>query len=149
MVENTPPKIRKFKSDDIHRLLEIEKEAFPKTAYSKETFLYYAKIFPDSFVVLEKGKDIAGYMIFDGEGHIHSTAIKPEYRRKGFGATLFRHALKWAEKRLWLEVRSKNSAAIAFYKRMGMRVTGKIVKYYGNDDALIMTLSKKEKGGEI
>jgi len=76
-------------------------------------------------------------------GHIHSTAVKPDYRRKGFGKMLFMHALKCAKERLWLEVRSKNTAAIRFYERLGMKIVGKIPNYYDEDDALIMVLSRK------
>ena len=144
MAEEALTKIRKFKIGDINKILEIEGQAFPKTAYSKETFLSYAKNFPDNFIVLETGKDIVGYIIFDMSGHIHSTAIKATYRGKGFGKMLFMYALKCAKKRLWLEVRSKNSAAIKFYKKLGMKITGKIPNYYMSDDALIMVLSQKE-----
>ena len=144
MAEKGPPKIRKFKREDIHKILEIEEEAFPKTAYPKETFLYYAERVPDNFMILESGDDVAGYIIFDMDGHIHSTAVKPVQRRKGFGKMLFLHALESTKKRLWLEVRSKNRGAIAFYKRMGMKITGKVTNYYGDDDALIMVLSEEE-----
>ncbi len=145
IAEEGPPKIRRFKSRDIHKILEIEGEAFPKTAYPKETFLYYARRVPDQFMILEYGDDVAGYIIFDQNGHIHSTAVKPEYRRKGFGKMLFLHALESSKKGLWLEVRSKNRGAIAFYKSMGMEIAGKVDKYYGDDDALIMVLSEQER----
>ena len=144
MAEEDDPKIRKFRPDDMHEILAIEQEAFPKTAYNKETFLYYANRVPDHFMILEAGHDMAGYIIFDMDGHIHSTAVKPVHRRKGFGKMLFLHALKSAKKRLWLEVRSKNSGAIAFYKSMGMEITKKVMNYYGDDDALIMVLSRQE-----
>jgi ribosomal-protein-alanine N-acetyltransferase len=144
MAEEGPPKIRKFRREDIHQILEIEEEAFPKTAYPKETFLYYARRVPDNFMILETGGDIAGYIIFDLDGHIHSTAVKPEHRRKGFGKLLFLHALESAKKRVWLEVRSKNRGAIAFYNSMGMKIKAKVTNYYGDDDALIMVLSEEE-----
>ena len=136
--------IRKFKHEDINQITKIEEQAFPKTAYSKQTFLNYGNSFPDTFIVVETGDDIVGYIIFDRGGHIHSTAVKRTYRMKGFGRMLFMHAVKYARKRLWLEVRSKNSGAIAFYKSLGMKITGKIPNYYGSDDALIMVMSKKE-----
>lgn len=144
MTERALSKIRRFKLEDLNKILEIEENSFPKTAYPKETFLYYAKNFPDYFVVIETCDDIVGYIIFDTDGHIHSTAVKPIHRRKGFGRMLFMHALKSVKKRLWLEVRSKNSGAIAFYKRLGMKISGKVTNYYGNDDALIMVFSEKE-----
>jgi len=136
--------IRKFKTEDINQITKIEEQAFPKTAYSKQTFLNYGNSFPDTFIVIETGDDIVGYIIFDRGGYIHSTAVKRTYRRKGFGRMLFMHAVTYARKRLWLEVRSKNSGAIAFYKSMGMKITGKIPNYYRSDDALIMVMSQKE-----
>lgn len=136
--------IRKFKTEDINKILKIEEQAFPKTAYPKETFLNYGNSLPDTFIVIEKRDDIVGYIIFDRGGHIHSTAVKRTYRMKGFGRMLFMHAVKYARKRLWLEVRSKNSGAITFYKKLGMKITGKIPNYYGSDDALIMVMSQKK-----
>ncbi|HDH88456.1 MAG: GNAT family N-acetyltransferase [Deltaproteobacteria bacterium] len=135
--------IRKFKTEDINKILEIEEQAFPKTAYSKQTFLNYGTSLPDTFIVMETGDDIVGYIIFDRGGHIHSTAVKRTYRMKGFGRILFMHAVKCVGEKLWLEVRSKNSGAIAFYKKLGMKITGKIPNYYGKDDALIMEISHK------
>ena len=140
MAEKHLVKIRKFKAEDINKILEIEKQAFPKTIFSKVTFLNYADSLPDTFIVVESDKDIVGYIIFDLTGHIHSTVIKQSYRRKGFGKMLFMHALRCAKKGLWLEVRSRNHGAIEFYKRLGMKIVGEIPNYYRDDDALIMRL---------
>jgi len=136
--------IRKFKHEDINQITKIEEQAFPKTAYSKQTFLNYGNSFPDTFIVVETGDDIVGYIIFDRGGHIHSTAVKRTCRMKGFGRMLFMHAVECVGKKLWLEVRSKNSGAIAFYTSLGMKITGKIPDYYKSDDALIMVMSQKE-----
>lgn len=144
MAEKALAKIRRFKSEDINDIVEIEEEAFPKTAYSRETILHYARSLPDNFMVIETDTGIVGYMIFDISGHIHSTAVKPTCRRKGFGKMLFMHALRCAKSRLWLEVRSRNTQAVRFYKALGMRIVGKIPNYYGDDDALIMVLSQRE-----
>jgi ribosomal-protein-alanine N-acetyltransferase len=143
MAEKPLAAIRRFKKEDIKKILKIEQQAFPKTPYSKGTFLNYAKGLPDSFLVLETGTDIAGYIIFDMGGHIHSTAVKPAYRRKGFGTMLFMHAVSSVQRRLWLEVRSKNDSAIGFYHSVGMKIVGRIPNYYSNDDALIMILDDK------
>lgn len=145
MKVKVPAKIRTFNIEDINKTLDIEKQAFPKTAYPKEAFLSYADRFPDRFVVIECDEDILGYMIFDTDGHIHSMAVKPAHRRQGLGTMLFMHAARCAEKRLWLEVRSRNTAAIAFYRRMGMEIDGRIQDYYEDDDALMMVLSESTK----
>ena len=99
---------------------------------------------PDSFFVLDLGENIAGYIIFDADGHVHSTAVEPAYRKKGFGKMLFLHALASAKHRLWLEVRSNNAGAIAFYRRMGMKISGRVSNYYENDDALIMVSPRRK-----
>jgi ribosomal protein S18 acetylase RimI-like enzyme len=140
MSEKHPAKIRKFKTEDITRLLEVEKQAFPKTVFSKATLLEYADCFPDTFIIAQVGIDIVGYIIFDLTGHIHSAVVKKSYRRKGFGKLLFMHALRHVKKSLWLEVRSKNHEAIEFYKRLGMKIVGEIPNYYVDDHALVMRL---------
>lgn len=50
------------------------------------------------------------------------------------------HASEQSFGKLWLEVRSKNTGAIGFYQRIGMRIVGKVQGYYHGDDALIMIL---------
>ncbi len=137
------PIIRKFEAGDIDEILEIERQAFPKTAYSRELLLHYASHCPETFVVMEAGKGIVGYIIFDKSGHIHSTAVKAAHRRRGFGTRLFGYALKFVDRKVWLEVRSRNTGAIAFYKAIGMRISGRIPNYYGNDDALVMVLHRE------
>ena len=135
--------VRAFKIEDMEKILEIEEQAFPKTPYSEEILLDYGNRPSNKFVVLEVGQDILGYIMFSEGGHIISTAVKPAQRRKGFGRMLFIHALRHTEKRLWLEVRSRNKSAIGFYKNMGMNKIGKTRNYYGDDDALIMVLGEK------
>ena len=145
MAEDTPVKVRTFKAEDMDQILEIETQAFPKTPYPKEVLLGYANTPSDRFLVLEAGKDLLGYIIFSMNGHIISTAVKPAQRRKGFGRMLFIYALNHTEKRLWLEVRSRNDEAIKFYDNMGMKKIKKSRNYYGDDDALILVSGEKRK----
>lgn len=137
--------MRLFGHEDMGEILEIEKHAFPKTPYTREMLLYYAGVFPDTFVVACAGEGVVGYIIFDPDGHVISTAVKAGHRRKGVGRGLIMHAMNRAEARLWLEVRSKNRGAIAFYRSLGMEIVGRMPGYYGSDDAYIMT---KGKGGK-
>jgi ribosomal protein S18 acetylase RimI-like enzyme len=136
--EKTPISIRRFEADDIGHVLEIEKDAFPKSAYSKEVLLTYARMLPDSFRVAELAHEIAGYIIYESSGHVLSMAVKTASRKKGLGTALLIHARERADGRVWLEVRSKNVSAIAFYRKAGMEITGRMPGYYGDDDALIM-----------
>ena len=138
--------IRGFSLEDLKQILEIEREAFPKTGYPKEVILNYAKRLPEGFIVVETGEQIVGYMIFDQTGHVYSTAVRPSHRRKGFGRKLFWYASERSLGKLWLEVRSKNTGAIAFYQRLGMRMVGMVRGYYHGDDALIMILDGVGEG---
>jgi ribosomal-protein-alanine N-acetyltransferase len=130
--------MRRFGHGDMGEILEIENGAFPKTAYSEQILLHYAGVFPETFVVACTGGKVVGYIIFDAGGHVISMAIKEGHRNKGFGKTLIMYALEHARSKIWLEVRTKNQGAIAFYRSLGMETVGKIPGYYGNDDALIM-----------
>ena len=145
MTANTFIQMRRFEHGDIGEILEIEKGAFPKTAYTKEILLHYAGVFPDTFVVARTGGKVVGYIIFDAGGHVISMAIKEGHRNKGFGKTLVMHALEQTRSKIWLEVRTKNRGAIFFYRSLGMKTVGKIPGYYGDDDALIMVRRKKDK----
>jgi ribosomal-protein-alanine N-acetyltransferase len=138
--ETAAIRIRPFSLEDLKQILEIEREAFPKTGYPKDVILNYAKRLPDGFIVVETGEQIVGYMIFDQTGHVYSAAVRPSHRRRGFGRKLFLHASEQSYGKLWLEVRSKNTGAIGFYQRIGMRIVGRVEGYYHGDDALIMIL---------
>jgi ribosomal-protein-alanine N-acetyltransferase len=140
MKEKPLGKVREFTVADIHDIMEIEHQAFPKSGYPKEVILDYARKYPYSFIVLETDHEIAGYLIYDQEGHIFSMAVTPLHRRKGFGKRMFDHARDHIEGRLWLEVRTKNTGAIRFYESMGMRIKGRVPRYYETDDAFIMVL---------
>jgi len=136
--EGKTERIRTFRPDDIHGIMEIERQAFPKGRYPKDLILEYGRKYPGSFLVLELENGLAGYMIYDRGGHIFSMAVKPSCRRKGLGKELINHARDHAEGKLRLEVRSKNTGAIRFYEKMGMRIRGKVPRYYETDDALVM-----------
>lgn len=138
---------RRFERSDMEGILEIERGAFPKTPYPEEIFRHYAAVFPKSFLVMSKGEEVIGYIIFDAGGHVISMAVKEGHRRQGYGKSLINHAQEQADSGLWLEVRTKNHVATAFYRSLGMKTAGKIPGYYGNDDALVMVMEEREKPG--
>ena len=145
--EETLGRVRRFSAEDMQKVLEIEAEAFPKTAYPKELLLVYASRLSGSFLIFEAEAEVVAYIIYDPRGHIISMAVKRSHRRKGVGRELLRHAIEKVEKP-WLEVRSRNTNAIKFYEKMGMRAVGKVVDYYDDDDALLMALVDKRETGE-
>ena len=68
--------------------------------------------------------------------------VRPERRRRGYASALLEAALgAFPEaRRVHLEVRPTNAPAIALYRRLGFVVTGRRRRYYGEEDALLMTL---------
>ena len=143
--EKRPVSVRRFEGADIGQVLDIERQSFPKSSYSKEVLLTYARLLPNTFMVVELDHEIAGYILFEPGGHVLSMAVDTASRKQGLGTALLKHARERAEGCLWLEVRSKNVSAIAFYRRAGMEITGRVPKYYGDDDALIMAPGQKEE----
>jgi [ribosomal protein S18]-alanine N-acetyltransferase len=81
-----------------------------------------------------------------GELHITTIAVKPEYRRRGHARALIGAALAAYHNasHVHLEVRPTNVAAIAFYESLGFRETGRRPRYYGDEDAVLMTLNLDE-----
>jgi len=81
-----------------------------------------------------------------GELHITTIAVKPEYRRRGHARALIGAALAAYPNasQVHLEVRPTNVAAIAFYESLGFRETGRRPRYYGDEDAVLMTLNLDE-----
>ncbi|MEI9479572.1 MAG: GNAT family N-acetyltransferase [Deltaproteobacteria bacterium] len=137
--------IRRFSFADLDRILEIERQAFPKSPYDLATFLNLYWLHPETFWVYverthgwEKGQ-IFAYIVFARDGHIISIAIDPAWRRKGIGKALLERAINHPRiKKLRAEVRVSNKGAQAFYEEMGFQVVRVVSNYYGDEDALIV-----------
>jgi ribosomal-protein-alanine N-acetyltransferase len=94
--------------------------------------------------VAAMGKEVAGFGIMryhDNDAHLMLFAVRPPYRRKGVGSAL----LAWLEaiavaagvELIWLEARSTNAEALAFYRASGYRVLDTMRRYYsGVEDAV-------------
>jgi ribosomal protein S18 acetylase RimI-like enzyme len=127
---------------DLEDILEIEQESPPKSRYSADIFIHYMRYLTDGFALIKLKEEPVGYIIFERNGHLISIVVKKRYRRMGLGTMLIKYALQHTGGRLWLEVRISNKGAISFYKNMGMKITGMIPRYYGNEDALILSTSE-------
>lgn len=78
-----------------------------------------------------------------GEAELLRMGTLPQYRRKGYAdKTLGKFLLelqKNSAQSCFLEVRSRNDAAVALYEKHGFSRVGIRKKYYGDDDALVMS----------
>ena len=76
------------------------------------------------------------------EAELFKITVLPQYRRRAVGTELFavlqEQLRKAGASRLYLEVRSKNEAAVSFYQRAGFTQVGRRIRYYSrpSDDAL-------------
>lgn len=84
------------------------------------------------------------FWIVQGEAHILNLAVDPEWRRKGVAFTLLQTVLDFMRPRtvfeVFLEVRTSNIAARRLYKGLGFREAYIRKKYYGDEDAIVMSL---------
>jgi len=136
--------IRPFVFSDLEPILEIERQAFPKSPYDQATFISLHWLHPETFWVYAEPPDrqednVLGYLIFSKDGHLISIAVHPQHRRRGIGGKLLKKAMEALQGRgAWAEVRKGNAGAQAFYFKMGFRVIAQVPNYYGNEDALVI-----------
>jgi ribosomal-protein-alanine N-acetyltransferase len=97
------------------------------------------------YLVIEESGRISGHIgvrhVLD-ELHVTTIAVRPERRRRGHARALIFAALgAYPEARcVHLEVRTTNAGAVELYESLGFRATGRRPRYYGDEDALLMTL---------
>jgi ribosomal-protein-alanine N-acetyltransferase len=99
------------------------------------------------YLILEVSGKVCGHIglkLFSDEAHVMTIAVRPEKRRRGHARTLIQAALAVpvaaGVRRVYLEVRPSNTAARSLYESLGFRTTAVRRGYYGDEDALLMTL---------
>ncbi len=134
---------------DTERIAEIERLCFsvPWSSTSVREFIEN----PLAVMITAKSDGrIVGYIglysVAD-EADIANVAVIPEFRRCGIAKALIIEALLYAKekgiKKLMLEVRASNIAAISLYKSFGFICVGTRKNYYTQpkEDALLMNKS--------
>lgn len=143
--------IRRAIADDATAISEMEAEYFSHPWSRKDIFTYICSGDSMSFVATSDTGEVIAYLlgrIIAPEGEIYRIAVKESSRRRGVGYRLLSYALKTERGRglecTFLEVRSKNEAAIALYRAYGFSDIGIRKNYYKSptDDAIVMVLGK-------
>lgn len=97
------------------------------------------------YLVLEEAGRVwaqIGVKLVADELHVMTLAVSPERRRRGYARLLVEATISSRPEatKVYLEVRPGNTAARELYKSLGFEVTGVRPRYYGDEDALLMTL---------
>ncbi len=147
-----PLKIIELTLDDLNEVIEIEQLSFP-TPWSEDLFLQqlhseFSKVFLTKSNSLGKQRVLGFICIWfvTDEMHILNLACLPALRRQGIAAALLEHALFFSfmmnRKKVFLEVRGSNYAALSLYKKYCFRPIGIRKGYYTDtqEDAIVMAL---------
>ncbi|HEU5250863.1 MAG TPA: GNAT family N-acetyltransferase [Thermoanaerobaculia bacterium] len=132
--------IRNAVTGDLRRLWEIDRICFePGIAYTRGQLRRFFELPGAECLVSEEGGVIDGFALGYSGGHdlahVVTLDVLPTARRRGIGRGLLEALLKRlasaGARRPILEVDVRNAGAIAFYRRLGFRETGRIESYYG------------------
>ena len=138
------PSLRRMRMSDLRAVMEIDASSLPKP-WSAGIWRSELESPFGLYLVLEKGDEVVGQIgvrsVLD-ELHITTVAVHSEHRRRGHARAMIRAALSaYPDARLvHLEVRPTNATARTLYASLGFRETGRRPRYYGDEDALLMTL---------
>jgi len=101
----------------------------------------------------DEGRGIWAYVAFQvvaDEMHLLNLAVAPEWRGRGWGRWLLRLALglggRRGARRILLEVRRSNQAALALYQKAGFREIAVRRNYYTRPQEDALVLEKTEIG---
>ena len=139
--------VRPFAVADLPAVMAIETGSFPDP-WTPGLFLGELDARGRSWLVAEERGEIVGYggvaVLVDDDAHLMNLAVALSRRGEGTGRLLLGELMSAAAgsggRRITLEVRAGNAAAIALYESFGMRSVGVRPRYYENDgeDAVIM-----------
>jgi ribosomal-protein-alanine N-acetyltransferase len=140
--------------DDVAHLTQIESRVHVAPWTHDHFAAELAKPYSHILVLSDDETDsvIAGYAVFwtlGDESQLLNIAVDLEYRGRGVAQWLMqvmkREALKMGLKRIFLEVRKSNAAAISLYQKQGFVITQTRKNFYSNgEDAYVMNLPLDE-----
>lgn len=129
--------IRNYNNKDRDEVIKLWNEVFPITSPHNDPLTSIDRklaVNDNLFFVAESNdKKLVGTIMAGYDGHrgwIYSLAVNPDYRKKGIGTSLIKHAEKELLKlncpKLNLQVLSSNKEVIDFYKQNGFSIEERI-----------------------
>lgn len=141
--------IRPMELADVDAVVAVEQVSFI-TPWSRDAFV--AETDDNDlavYLVLEADGRVIGYVgmwVIMDEAHVTNVAVLPAFRGQGHGERLMRALIDKARgrgaRRMTLEVRPSNAAALGLYGKLGFVPYGLRPRYYTDtqEDAVIMWL---------
>ena len=144
------PRIRAMRLSDLPAVMEVGGRSLPRpwseVVWREEFYSPFGL-----YLILEESSALCGFIglkLISDEAHVMTIAVCPERRRQGLARTLIKAALgepaSAGALHVYLEVRPSNLAARALYASLGFVETGVRPGYYGDEDALLMTLDLRK-----
>lgn len=141
--------IRRLTIDDIDRIIEIERQAYPYP-WTRGNFVDCLRSSYACFG-LQLAQELSGYSIFNwaaGEAHLLNLCVDPRWQGHAYGSLMLERTIDFATLRgnqsMFLEVRASNPRAVVLYKKRGFKLIGHRRGYYradgGREDAIVMKL---------
>ena len=132
--------LRDAQPHDLPRLWELDRLCFePGIAYSQAEIRRFLAVPGAACLLEEREGELRGFALGHPEppdlARVITLDVHPSARREGLGRTLLESLLARLAAagaiRAVLEVDVRNAGAIAFYRSLGFRTTGRIHSYYG------------------
>ena len=138
---------RNFEHEDLFEVVRLANRSLNES-YDGGLFLQLGDLYPEGFIVAESREGILGFLLGvierAYEARILILAVDENARGRGIGARLVRlFEERFRERgirRVNLEVRVTNEAAIRLYEKMGFERRRVLAKYYADgEDAYLMS----------
>ena len=132
--------LRAFAPGDFDAAMSIERELFPRDAWSPEVLRSELALVGESreYWVAVDGDEVVGYCglyYLPPDSDVQTIAVKASHQRRGVGSLMLRTMVDTAIakgcKHMMLEVAVENTGAMSLYERFGFRALGVRRNYYG------------------
>jgi ribosomal-protein-alanine N-acetyltransferase len=140
--------VRAFESADAAGAVSLSRVSPGASLWPVEAYAFVPESGACGWVAVIEG-EMAGFFVARcaaDEAEILNLAVVPSLRRRGLATgltvTAFEEFRRRGARRIFLEVRASNLAAIRFYEKIGFAAAGRRAAYYDNprEDALCMAL---------
>ena len=129
--------MRQLTVSDIFEFVPLYQSIFPEKNITKEKIHAIFTNEPATVFVVESGQRLVGFSYFLtilDEMEIIDFGVSENFRKQGIGKMLMQHAINHAQekdiKKIFLEVRADNAAAIHLYESLGFCFVRKRENYY-------------------